>query len=84
MLREAGRGFLCATGKDRQRPSAQTIRYLSLPQPILFAESAQTRCASDLESATWKKESIFFFPSSEAIHLSRGGAIQVSGKGRER
>jgi hypothetical protein len=68
--------------KDLQGSSAQTIRYLSFPQPILFAVSAQAHCASDPENTTWKKEAIFFFPSSEAIYLSRGGAIQVSGKGQ--
>jgi hypothetical protein len=71
---------LCATDKDLDEPSAQTPRHLSLIQPILFTELAQTRCASDSESTTWKKEAIFFFPSSEAIHLSRGEAIHVSRK----
>ena len=81
MLREAGRGFLCATDEDLGGPSAQTIRCLPLAQPILFAELAQTRCASDSQSTTWKKEAIFFFPSSTAIYLSKEEEIQVSGKG---
>ncbi len=76
-----GEVFLCMTDTDRYRPSAQTIRYLPLPQPIPFAESAQPRYALDPKSATWKKEPIFFFPSSRAIYLSRGGAIQVSDNG---
>jgi hypothetical protein len=45
-------------------PPAQTTRHLSLTQAILFTELAQTRCASDPESATWKNEAVFFFPSS--------------------
>jgi hypothetical protein len=80
MLREAGRGFLCATDKDLERPPAQTPRHLSLTQAILIAELVQTRCVSDSESTTWKKEAIFFFPSSTAIHLSRGMAIHASRK----
>ena len=80
MLREVGRGFLCAMNEDLRGPSAQTVRHLSLTHAVLFAESAQTRCASDPETTTWKKESLFFFPSSTAIYLSRGGAILLSGK----
>jgi hypothetical protein len=80
-LREAGRGFLYATDKDLEGPPAQTPRHLSLTQAILIAELVQTRCASHSQSPTWKKEAIFFFPSSQAIHPSRGVAIQVSGKG---
>ena len=62
------------------RGSARTVRTndpltLSLPQAILLAESAQTRCASDPETTTWKKEALFFFPSSMAIYLSREAAI---------
>ena len=54
-LREVGRGFFCARDKDLLRPSAQTARYLSFPQPILLAEPAQTRYVSDPESTTWKE-----------------------------
>jgi hypothetical protein len=75
MLREAGRGFFCATDKDLRGPPAPTIRYAPFPQAILLAESAQTRCTSDPEATTWKKEALFFFPSSMAIYLSREAAI---------
>ena len=80
MLREAGRGFFCATDEDLQGPPAPTIRYAPFPQAILLAESAQTRCASDPEATTWKKEALYFFPSSMAIYLSREVAIYLSGK----
>ena len=75
LLREAGRGSLCATDKDLEGPPAETTRCLSLIQPILFTELAQTRCASDPETTTWKKEALYFFPSSMAIYLSRETAI---------
>jgi hypothetical protein len=71
---------LRAADNRLQRPSAQTIRSLTFPQPLQFAKSAQSRSPSNPQCATWKKESIFFFPSSEAIHLSSAGAILLSGK----
>jgi hypothetical protein len=80
MLREAGRGFFCATDEDLQGPPAPTIRYAPSPQTVLFAKSAQTRCASNPETTTWKKEPLFFFPSSMAIYLSTEVAIYLSGK----
>ena len=66
---------MCATDKDLEEPPAQTPRHLSLTQAILIAELVQTRCASDPETTTWKKEAPFFFPSSTAIYLSREEAI---------
>jgi hypothetical protein len=75
MLREAGRGFFCATDEDLQGPPAPTILYAPFSQAILLAESAQIRCASDPETTTWKKEALYFFPSSMAIYLSREAAI---------
>ena len=59
--------FLCAPDENLGRLPAQTFRRLSLTHAVLLAESTQPRCASHPETTTWKKEPIFFFPSSRAI-----------------
>jgi len=67
--------FFCATDDDLREPPVQTVRHRSLTQAVRLAKSAQTRWPSDPETTTWKKEALFFFPSSMAIHLSREAAI---------
>ena len=49
-------------------------------RPFSFAQSTHIRCASDPGTTTWKKEALFFFPSSTAIYLSKDEAIQLSGR----
>ena len=67
------------------REFAETAR-TNVPPPIAhpcrpLAESTQPRCASHPETTTWKKEALFFFPSSQGnLPEQRRRAIQVSGK----
>src|SRR5208283_1574902 len=72
--------FFVRYRQTSQQPPAQTIHCLLLPQAILFAKSAQTRCPSRPEITTWKEEEASFFPSSGPPKLSRDGSIQMSGK----
>jgi hypothetical protein len=80
MLREAGRGFSCATDENLRGPPTQTARHLLSADAVLFTEPTRTSCTSNLETTTWKKETLFFLPSSQVIYLSRCKVILVSGK----
>ena len=61
------------------RGSAGTVR-INGPSPIVHpgrsaCRVGETRCALFPETTTWKKEALFFFPSSITIYLSREAAI---------
>jgi hypothetical protein len=68
--------FFCAlrTRICGDRPHKRSVTYRS-PKPSSLPGQRRPAARQILKTTTWKKEALFFFPSSTAIYLSREEAI---------